>query len=199
MTRNAPTAGGRPATIDAATLTQLMATAQPPRLVDVRTPGEFETAHIPGSHNVPLDLLRTHLSDLRTHLDDHVVLVCGSGQRAAAAAADLAAAGVASPLVLTGGLGAWQALDAPVRAGRPRWELERQVRLVAGSLVLGSVAASTVIPRAKWVAAGIGTGLTVAALTNTCTMAMLLAKLPYNRGARLDIDGVIATLAGPRP
>ena len=30
----------------------------PPRLLDVRTPAEFQTAHIPGAYNVPLDIVR---------------------------------------------------------------------------------------------------------------------------------------------
>jgi hypothetical protein len=32
--------------------------------------------------------------------------------------------------------------------------------------------------------AGIGAGLTVSALTDTCAMGRILAALPYNRGSR---------------
>jgi hypothetical protein len=85
-----------------------------------------------------------------------------------------------------------------VRTGRGRWDLERQVRLVAGSIVLASVLASVAFPPAKWIAAAIGAGLTVAALSNTCAMGMLLAKLPHNRGPRTDFNGVVAALAAPR-
>jgi hypothetical protein len=56
-----------------------------------------------------------------------------------------------------------------------------------------------VFPPAKWVAGFIGAGLTFAALSNSCAMGMLLAKLPYNRGPRSDLDAVIAALAGSRP
>ena len=45
-----------PATIDVAALQELVAADDAPRLIDVRTPAEFDTAHIPGSYNVPLDL-----------------------------------------------------------------------------------------------------------------------------------------------
>jgi len=38
-----------------------------------------------GAYNLPLDLLREHRDEIRAHLDDHVVLVCRSGQRAAQA------------------------------------------------------------------------------------------------------------------
>lgn len=61
----------------------MLSSPAPPRVIDVRTPGEFETVHIAGAYNVPLDLLREHRSEIRAHLDDDVVLVCHSGQRAA--------------------------------------------------------------------------------------------------------------------
>ena len=56
------------------------------------------------------------------------------------------------------------------------------MRLVAGSLVLGGVVASLWLPRARLLAGGVGAGLTLSALTDTCTMGRLLAALPYNRG-----------------
>ncbi|WP_141576793.1 rhodanese-like domain-containing protein [Actinomadura sp. WMMA1423] len=186
-------------TVDVPALRELLESADGPRLIDVRTPGEFETGHIPGSYNVPLDLLREHRAELRAHLDEQVVLVCRSGQRADQASRALASAGLPNLRVLSGGIGAWQAAGEPVAAGRARWDLERQVRLVAGSIVLGSVLASTVVPRAKWVAAGIGGGLTFAALSNTCAMGMVLAKLPYNRGPKSDMSAVLDALAADRP
>jgi DUF2892 family protein len=91
-------------------------------------------------------------------------------------------------------MNAWQATGGAVRTGRPRWALERQVRLVAGSIVLLAVVASTVFPPAKWAAAFIGAGLTFAAISNTCAMGMLLAN--YNRGPRTDLGGVVAALTG---
>ncbi len=94
---------------------------------------------------------------------------------------------------------AWQAAGAPTNLGRPRWDLERQVRLVAGSIVLASILASVLVPGLKWVAGLIGAGLTVAALTNTCAMGMLLAKLPYNRGASCDLDTIVGQLRDAAP
>lgn len=46
----------------------------------------------------------------------------------------------------------------------------------------------------KWVAAGIGAGLTYAAISNTCAMANLLSKLPYNRGTTSDATSVLSRL-----
>jgi rhodanese-related sulfurtransferase len=194
----------RPAVLDPAGLSQLLDSGRAPRILDVRTPGEFETSHIPGSYNVPFDLLREHRAELLAHLDDDVVLVCRSGARATQAEQSLAQAGLPNLKVLDGGILAWQEAGAPVNRGRPRWDLERQVRLVAGSIVFAAVLLSVPVPGAQWSAAAIGGGLAVAAVTNTCAMGMLLSKLPYNRGAACDLDTIVGQLrdaapAGGRP
>ena len=183
--------------LDAPTLQQRLDSADAPRVLDVRTPAEFETAHIPGAYNVPLDTLREHRAELRRHLDQDVVLVCRSGARAEQAEQALADAGLPGLRVLDGGMVSWEAAGAPVRRGRQTWELERQVRLVAGGLVAASVFGSTAAPRLKWVAAAIGTGLAGAALTNTCAMGMMLAKMPWNRtgGEPCDVESLVQALA----
>jgi rhodanese-related sulfurtransferase len=186
-----------PVNVDTTTVRAWLSEEREVTLVDVRTPGEYETAHIPGSYNVPLDLLDEHRSELR-HLTHPVVLVCRSGNRASQAERKLSEIGMPNVRVLEGGILAWEATGAPVRHGKQRWDIERQVRLVAGSLVLGAVLGSTIFKPAKWLAAAIGGGLTVAALTNTCAMGMLLAKLPYNRGATCDVGAIVARLAEPR-
>ena len=43
-------------------LSTLLKTDRTVRLLDVRTPGEFDTAHISGAYNVPLDQLHEHTS-----------------------------------------------------------------------------------------------------------------------------------------
>lgn len=167
-----------------------------PRVLDVRSPAEFESVHIPGSYNVPLETLREHRDELRTHLHEEVVLVCRSGARAQQAEQALAVAGMPNVHVLEGGILAWESSGGMVNRGRRRWDLERQVRFVAGSLVLGAGLASVAVPQLKWVATAIGAGLTGAALTDTCAMGAMLAKLPFNRGvASCDIDEVVAQLS----
>lgn len=189
----------RPAALDTPTLREWLGDDHPPRLLDVRTPAEFMTAHIPGAYNVPLDLLREHRDELGAHLDDDVVLVCHSGGRSEQAEKLLASTTATLPQlhVLTGGVSAWESAGAPLVRGEQRWELERQVRLVAGSIVLLAVLLSTVLPWAKWVAAALGAGLTFAALTNSCAMGMLLSRLPYNRRSGPSLEDVITELAAP--
>ncbi len=120
----------------------------------MRTPGEFETAHIAGAYNVPLDLLREHRDEIITHLDEEVVLVCRSGQRAAQAEQTLRTAGLANVHILDGGITAWEAQGFAVNRGAQRWDLERQVRLVAGSIVLSASSAASPCRTLKWLAAG---------------------------------------------
>jgi rhodanese-related sulfurtransferase len=185
--------------ISSAALQAQLAGTNPPRILDVRTPGEFETVHISGAYNVPLDLLREHRDEIRTHLGEQVVLVCRSGQRAAQAEETLRNAGLANVHILEGGMNSWEAGGFGVNRGAQRWELERQVRLVAGLIVALSVLAGVVVPGAQWLAFAIGAGLTFAAVTNTCAMGMMLAKLPYNRGAKCDMDKIVAQLVAPSP
>jgi rhodanese-related sulfurtransferase len=196
-TQTVPTSQRRPAALDAVALKEWLASPHGPRLLDVRTPAEFATAHIPGSYNVPLDLLREHRDELRAHLEQDVVLICRSGARASQAETLLAATGLDNLHILTGGVSAWEKADAPLTRGADTWELERQVRLVAGSIVLAGVLASTVAPWAKWVSAGIGAGLTGAAVTNSCAMGMLLSKLPYNRRHSPDLQSILRELTAP--
>jgi rhodanese-related sulfurtransferase len=184
-----------PATIDSRDLNERLSSAAPPRVLDVRTPGEFATAHIAGAYNVPLDLLREHRDEIITHLDQQIVLVCRSGQRAAQAEETLRTAYLDTVHILEGGITAWQAQGFAVNRGAQRWDLERQVRLAAGSIVATSILGSLAVPKLKWLAAGIGAGLAGAALTNTCAMGMALSRLPYNRGATCDAQTIVAQLA----
>ncbi|HZS00153.1 MAG TPA: rhodanese-like domain-containing protein [Chloroflexota bacterium] len=162
--------------------------------LDVRTPAEFETVHIPGSHNLPLDLVRGQreaLSAARTPL----VLVCRSGSRAREAQVLLHSAGHDDVDVLEGGIAAWEQAGLPVERGRQRWSLERQVRGVAGGLVLAGALGGLFVWRPLGgLAAAIGGGLLYSALTDTCGLAALLARLPYNRGAGCDVHRTLAAL-----
>jgi len=165
------------------------------RIIDVRTTGEFESAHIAGAYNVPLDQLADHSAELSS-VKQTIVLVCQSGARAGKAEETLRQAGLTNMRLLEGGMGAWSGAGLPVRVTKARWTLERQVRLVAGSIVLVSILLSIAFPWTRFIGGFIGAGLTFAALSNTCAMGMLLAKLPYNRGATCDLNLVVRQIQG---
>lgn len=182
--------------IDAQTLEQWLSEGTEVRVLDVRSPAEYEGVHIPGAYNVPLDTLGEHAEDIQRHVEEPVVLVCRSGMRASQAEQRLAGAGMGNVKVLEGGMLAWEQAVGRVNRGTARWDLERQVRLVAGSIVLTSIVASIWVPALRFVAGALGAGLTFAALSNTCAMGMLLSKLPYNRRATCDVDAVVDQLTG---
>ncbi|MEL7207626.1 MAG: rhodanese-like domain-containing protein, partial [Actinomycetota bacterium] len=177
--------------IDTAHLRQLIQDDPLVRILDVRTGGEFESIHIPGSFNVPLDTLQEHATDL-ADVDHPVVLVCQSGGRATQAHDSLRGAGKHTLHILEGGMNAWVAADGDVvRSASERWAMDRQVRLVAGAMIVVGLLASLFVPRAKWLSAAVGGGLFYSAVSNTCAMASVLGRLPYNRGAGCDIAGVL--------
>lgn len=61
-------------------LKSLIATRQP-LLVDVRSPSEYRSGHIPGATNIPLQQMARHLNQIPT--DRPVVLYCSTGYRSA--------------------------------------------------------------------------------------------------------------------
>ncbi|GCE10008.1 rhodanese-like domain-containing protein [Dictyobacter aurantiacus] len=183
-------------TIDVHELEELLKAGREIKIIDVRTPAEYQSMHIPGSYNVPLDRLPEHKTELANALQAPVVLVCRSGARAEQAARVFDTTSLEQFHVLQGGISAWQQARRPVNQGKQIWSMERQVRGVAGSLVLLSVLGSLFLWKPlAWLAAFVGGGLTYSALTDTCGMAMLLSKLPYNRIVRCDIRDVVQQLS----
>ncbi len=182
-------------------LAHLLATSPAVRLLDVRTPGEYETAHIRGAYNVPLDRLGEFGREIRAAVAEPVVLVCQSGQRARTAESALRAAGMPNLHVLDGGLNAWSAAGQPVVRGAARISLERQVRVAAGGLaVLGGLLALALDPLFALLPAFVGGGLVFAGITDTCGMAMLLSRMPYNRPVSCDVDAMVrALVSGSEP
>ena len=172
------------AAISPETLREQLAGADAPVVIDVRSAAEFETMHIRGSYNVPLPLLAEHADELGNRLGGRVVLVCQSGVRAEQARQRLGTVGITGARVLTGGVPGFAADGGDVVRGAQRWDLERQVRMAAGSLVLaGMLAGRFVSPKLRLLAGGIGAGLTFSAATNTCAMGKALSKMPWNRTA----------------
>lgn len=166
-------------------------------VLDVRSPTEFEAERLPGSLNLPLDLLRSQAGRVRQLLDGRdVLLVCRSGERARQAQRALEAGGLPAR-VLDGGLLRWAADGGGLETGSPRravWVLERQVRLAAGTLVLAGLAAGRRAPRARVLSTAVGAGLTWSAVSGTCGMATVLARLPWNRGSTADPEALLDAL-----
>lgn len=153
--------------------------------IDVRTPAEFGELHIPGSINVPLADLDTYLPQLKQLAQGkHVGLVCRSGSRAKLALEKLHAAGMDECWVLEGGVTRWDEAGHPVRRGRKAISIERQVRIAAGFLVAAGTALGAYLSPWLLIIPGfVGCGLMFAGITDSCAMGLVLAKMPWNRGA----------------
>jgi len=162
------------------------------RIIDVRSAAEFATGHIPGAINIPMEQVETRTADVG---GGPVVMVCEAGARAAIVAGWLAPRQPVS--VLTGGTAAWRNAGLPLVSCAPcRWTLERQVRLGAGVIVLAATLLSVIVS-AKWIylAMFVGAGLTFAGLTNICGMAVVLARMPWNRDRKPGANSVTAVRA----
>jgi rhodanese-related sulfurtransferase len=174
-------------TISATAYDALRGRGLAPRLIDVRTPAEFEAGHVPGAALRPLmtfdaDAVIGSLGGEGLGRDTPVYLTCKGGIRAAQAARRLQDAGYPNVVLLDGGTDAWVQAGLPV-AGTPRGlSLEQQVQVQIGTLLVLKVVFGFALHPVFFAAAGlVGVGLVVAGLTRSCAVAALLARMPWNR------------------
>jgi rhodanese-related sulfurtransferase len=79
------------------------------QIIDVRSPGEYNTGHIKGSINIPVDQLQQQLPKLKK--DKPVITCCASGMRS----------GIAKRVLLSNGFtevqngGSWSGLQQKIR------------------------------------------------------------------------------------
>ena len=84
------------------------------RLIDVRTPGEYASGHVPGAVLVPLDKLDPNKAPVSEYpKDGPLYVICASGARSSRAADELAAVGY-DTVNVEGGTMAWIAGGHPV-------------------------------------------------------------------------------------
>jgi rhodanese-related sulfurtransferase len=151
-------------------------------LIDVREPVEYAGGRIPGARLMPLSAFDpVKARDLAG--DRQLVLHCKGGGRSTKAAQMLLAAGAEHASRLAGGFDAWKRANLPTeRDARAPISIMRQVQITAGSIVLiGSLLGFFVSPWFFLLSGFIGGGLTLAGITDTCGMAMMLSKMPWNR------------------
>lgn len=150
-------------------------------LIDVREYAEYAGGRAAGARLLPLDEIeRRHLELDR---QKPVYVMCRTGNRSARAQQKLQRLGFEKVINVAGGFEAWKKENLPVeRDERAPWALERQVRLAAGSLVLiGFILSLLIHPYFIGISVFVGAGLVFSAVTDTCTMGLILAKMPWNR------------------
>jgi len=151
-------------------------------LIDVREPAEHKAANIKQAKLLPLsNVTRENLPDLD---GKKLVVHCHSGKRAGMACAKLLTEDPNLEIYnLEGGIMSWEQEGQDVkRSGKFFLPVDRQVQLTAGSFVLLGVLLGYFIHPGFLVISGFfGAGLMFAGLSGSCGMAMLLAKMPWNR------------------
>ena len=153
-------------------------------LIDVRTPAEFREIHAESAQSMPLERLDpVAVMAARADSTEPLYIVCRSGSRGKKACEAFAAAGFGDRVVnVEGGTLAWEQAGLPVVRGKKTISLERQIRIIAGSLVVLGVGLGAVVdPWFTALSAFVGGGLVFAGLTDICPMAMGLARMPWNQ------------------
>jgi rhodanese-related sulfurtransferase len=165
-------------------LHQRMTEGLPIELIDVRTSAEYAAVHVSGSRLVPLDKLdAAAFLKSREKCVDTLYIICQSGIRAGRAIEKFRLAGFEGCVTVEGGIEAWVRAGLPVERGETTvLPLMRQVQITVGfvsalgaALALGVNVWFAIIPLVT------GCGLLFAGLTGTCGLALLLAKMPWNR------------------
>lgn len=172
-------------------INKMFATGGECQVIDVREFSEFNSERIADAQLMPLSNFEKHEAEI-----DHtkpVYLMCRSGNRAKQAAERLSKKGFKDVHVIEGGMLAWTEAKLPIVKGESNiWSLERQVRFVAGFLgILGGILALAVHPYFVGLSVFVGAGLMFAAVTDTCGMAMILARMPWNQQKAVSCETAI--------
>ena len=151
------------------------------KFLDVRSPLEYNEIHIKDSINIPIDMIPSKVNELSQSGETYIVL-CHTGNRSPMAADMLLQSGIRSVKVMEGGMTRWEKEKLSAIKGESTMSLERQVRVIAGSLILlGIILAWLTHPAYIFISVWVACGLIFAGLTNNCLMGILLMKLSYNR------------------
>ena len=89
-----------------------LGSTQPPLVLDIRNPREWEAKHIDGSVNIPLNHLQERIAEVPR--DRRIAVHCAGGYRSSIAASILHQHGITNLVEMAGGIAAWQAAQLPV-------------------------------------------------------------------------------------
>jgi len=157
---------------------------QPVELIDVRTPAEYREVHVEGARLVQLDRFNATavVASRRGAPAEPLYVICRTGSRARQACEKILATGFTNVILVEGGTLAWEQGGLPVKRGKKTISLERQVRIVVGTLVLTFTALGFAVhPYFLAIPAFVGAGNLFAGITDTCGMGLLLARMPWNQ------------------
>lgn len=177
--------------ISPAALSAFLGAGKAHELLDVRMTPEYASAHVPGATSIPLNELKIEPFISQHKPGTPIFVLCHAGTRAAKAIEQFERAGCGDCVLVEGGTQAWIDAGLPVHRGVNNvLPLMRQVQVVVGSLsAIGAILALAVNPWFAVLPLFLGCGLLFAGITGTCGMALLLAKMPWNRGQKSCSNG----------
>jgi rhodanese-related sulfurtransferase len=80
-------------------------------ILDVRTVSEFESGHLEGAINIPVEVLSSHLSGLNQN--DELLVYCRTGNRSTTAVGILRESGYDKVYHMDGGITSWNSAGFP--------------------------------------------------------------------------------------
>lgn len=83
-------------------------------LIDVRSPDDFASGHIPGAVNMPHESINDYLTELEPHKDKPIIIYCQSGKSAKLAMKFLQDLDFSEVMHLEGDMLGWNASHLPV-------------------------------------------------------------------------------------
>ena len=84
-------------------------------IIDVRTPAEYSSGHIPGAKTIPLADLSASISQLKAYKEQEIYLVCAVGGRSQKATELLREKGFSKAINVQGGTRGWKAKGYPLQ------------------------------------------------------------------------------------
>lgn len=149
--------------------------------IDIRNKDEYAQKHIAQAINVPIDQFGASVLPLQGA--KAVIYHCKTGHRTQMNIQKIEANTSCPGYIMEGGLDAWEKANLPVQYDKSQpISLQRQVQIVAGSLILvGVVLGAALTPLFYLLSGVIGAGLLFAGISGTCGLAYLFMKMPWNR------------------
>ena len=149
-------------------------------LVDIRAADEYAREHIAEARHMPVDQIggQAPFGEVPA-----VIYHCRAGQRTRTSADKLADCVSCDAYLLEGGIDGWKraGFEVVTDPGQPL-ELQRQVQIGAGSLVLLGVLLGYLLSPGFFVLSGlVGAGLIFAGVSGFCGLARVLMLMPWNR------------------
>jgi hydroxyacylglutathione hydrolase len=103
--------------VSAPILAEELASPNPPLIIDIRAPREWNASHLSGSINLPLSQLQQRIDEVPRNR--RIAVHCAGGYRSSIAVSILNQYGITDLIELAGGITAWEAINLPTLQANP--------------------------------------------------------------------------------